>query len=203
MSSLTVNVGATTSFVVWTAAEIFVTLICTGIPVLWPLVHHWSPRFASYSKSVSKGNRGKEREGAVFGESSVPSPPCCLALREAATSCVCLPPLDLGCRKGEKISADACPPAMHTIGGSAMPPPGYNDGAVSPMSPAYLGPRSSRTVTRVTSYPYPGGSDGGSEEGMLQAGGVEGGSVARNSNKIVVRDEVSVEYASDSEGRPQ
>lgn len=81
MSPLTVNAEGTTTFVVWTAAEIFVTLICTGIPVLWPLVHHWSPRFLSYSKSISKGNRDKEREGPVFGESSILSPTVLLSSR--------------------------------------------------------------------------------------------------------------------------
>lgn len=93
--------------------------------------------------------------------------------------------------------------ALHTIGGSAMLPPGTPDidDGLCPISPAYLGACSSSIVTRVTSYPCHVGSDGGSEEEILQAGSAEGGKAARDSYKVLIRDECSVELASASEER--
>lgn len=64
---------STASFVVWTAAEVFVTLICIGIPILRPLLARCFPGFWMFSKSTYNKQSGDlDSEGpAVFATHTI------------------------------------------------------------------------------------------------------------------------------------
>lgn len=60
---LTMTIGATVSFIIWTMAEAFVTLVCIGLPILRPLLTRWFPRLWMCTRSRFKKHSDKLDSG--------------------------------------------------------------------------------------------------------------------------------------------
>lgn len=56
---------ATVGLIVWSAAEMAITMVCTGIPVLRPLLGCWFPVIAGSSKNNYQ-RQSQGRDGPVF-----------------------------------------------------------------------------------------------------------------------------------------
>ncbi|ROV94564.1 hypothetical protein VMCG_08147 [Cytospora schulzeri] len=177
------DLEATVGLIVWSAAEMALTMVCIGIPVLRPLFSRWFPILAGSSRDRHRYNRYNNNNNNNNNDN---------------------------CYNSEEGRGGGPVFTMHTIGGKTMKGRGGRSGGAGgggggggggndrgfPHAPAGSGLRGPTTRTRISAQ-----DDGGhgSEEEILGSVHRHSGAAAAadQGDGILVREDVRVEYDSD------